>query len=54
MAWWLGGLTLAAALVSLPALTVLRLPRARRSREASARTLRRRSAVSLQRDPQHF
>jgi putative ABC transport system permease protein len=45
MAWWLGGLTLAAALVSLPVLTVLRLPRARRSREASARTLRRRSAA---------
>lgn len=45
LAWWLGGLTLAAALISLPLLTVVALPRARRSREASARTLRVRSAA---------
>jgi putative ABC transport system permease protein len=45
LAWWLGGLTLAAGLVSLPLLTVVRLPRARRSRAAGARTIRRRSAA---------
>ena len=43
--WWLGGLTLAAALVSLPVLTVAGQPGTRRSRAASARTLRRRSAA---------
>jgi len=43
--WWLGGLTLAAALISLPVLTVVALPRTRRSREASARTLRLRAAA---------
>jgi putative ABC transport system permease protein len=45
LGWWLGGLTLAAALISLPLLTVARLPRTRRSRTTSARTLRRRSAA---------
>lgn len=45
LGWWLAGLTLAAALASLPLLTVLRLPSAGRARGAGGRTARRQAAA---------